>query len=105
MLERLLHYAVFQCSECGARRTIPRTFFSRFARCPSCLTSNLRIRRSLDKIDGLVRNPVRTLQGWLGAPLLHCHACRLQFYDFRPVRKLSESPSEEKRTSSSSQIA
>lgn len=99
-----MHYAAFQCPECGAREMIPRTFFSRFARCPSCLTSELRVRKNLDKIDRILRNPWRSIQKLMGAPLLHCHACRLQFYDMRPLRS-SQASLDEKRASNSSQIA
>jgi DNA-directed RNA polymerase subunit RPC12/RpoP len=75
------------CRDCG--REQPVTFFgisphlSMVARCPRCGTRRLRKLKRIDKIESMYRNPISRLQQFIGAPLLYCFRCRLQFYDFR----------------------
>jgi len=33
---------------------------------------------------------ISRIQGLLGAPILYCHYCRLQFYDFRPRKRAAK---------------
>lgn len=56
---------------------------SRTARCPHCGTADLRVLAKRDAIEKMYRGPLSTLWRWLGAPLLYCRFCRLQFHDFR----------------------
>jgi hypothetical protein len=60
-------------------------------RCPNCRTQQLARRWKRDHIDRLSHSPWSMLQRVLGAQLYHCRSCRLQFYDWRPLRV--ESPS------------
>jgi DNA-directed RNA polymerase subunit RPC12/RpoP len=86
--ERLRFSAVYSCKTCGHRHGVSRLDIwkiSRFARCPDCHNSRLRILKRRDYIDRFNRNPFRLLQVALNAPLYHCSACRLQFYDLRKL--------------------
>lgn len=86
-LERFRHAAIYRCPVCRFEAAAPLTLLypqlSRFARCPRCGTPELRVLPRRDPIEKTYRGPLSTLWGWLGAPLLYCRACRLQFYDFR----------------------
>ena len=69
------------------RNGTPRPVFSGVAQCPRCFTTDLKIRRKLDKIDFLSSGWASKLQGLLGAKLYHCEKCRFQFYTFKPLAK------------------
>jgi hypothetical protein len=90
-LERVFFAAAFVCEDCGRRRRVGRCgtlgAFSLTARCPYCGGSDLHKLKSRDRIDPLFRAPWSRLQWLLGAPILHCAWCRLQFYDIRPLKQ------------------
>lgn len=58
-------------------------WLSKTARCPRCGQSDLQKFSRPDPIEGMAQNPFRLVQRLLGAPLLYCAICRLQFYDLR----------------------
>ena len=41
------------------------------------------VRSRPDKIDRVMRGPIRLMHQVLGGTLYHCIHCRLQFYDIR----------------------
>ena len=92
-LERLLYADAFECRSC--RRRIRRLhpgisvrynfFVSTHARCVNCGTAKVQRVAKRDLLDGLTGHPVSQLQRLTFAPLNRCAACRLQFYDWRPV--------------------
>lgn len=57
------------------------------ASCPDCGAMDLQKFSKRDHIERMFRWPHSVVQGWLGAPLLYCKYCRLQFHDFRPREK------------------
>ena len=60
-------------------------FVSTNARCVNCGTAKVQRVAKRDLLDGLSGHPVSQLQRLTFAPLNRCAACRLQFYDWRPV--------------------
>jgi len=90
LCERLQYARIEECPQCECQRIQAYAdrypVFSFSARCPKCGTPDLRVRRTLDHIDPLYRNPISLIQKYLGAAVLYCVDCRLQFYDLRPRR-------------------
>lgn len=86
-LERFRHAAIYRCPICRFEASAPLTVvypqLSRTARCPHCATTELIVLARRDPIERMYRGPLSTLWRWLGAPLLYCRYCRLQFHDFR----------------------
>jgi len=81
---KLISRASFRCDKCGAKFNFYRpilTVFQRWAQCPLCSNRDLLVRRSVDKIDRLSRNPLRRLL--IVCSLYHCTFCRYQFRDWR----------------------
>ncbi len=90
--EKMFYVEVYQCVDCGHWSKVPgklSAFFSFAASCPSCGNPHLATLRKRDHIDLMYHNPLSWCQRLLGAPLLHCAYCRLQFYDYR--KRLTES--------------
>jgi hypothetical protein len=58
--------------------------FSLHTRCVRC--TNVDIRNKRDYVDPLTKSPLGLIQRLLHAPIKHCNRCRLQYYDWRPVR-------------------
>jgi DNA-directed RNA polymerase subunit RPC12/RpoP len=88
LIERFRHAAIYRCAACRFEAAVPLTALypqlSRIARCPRCSTTELRVLARRDPIERMYRGPLSTLWRWLGAPILYCPFCRLQFHDFRP---------------------
>jgi len=86
--QRLTCSAVYQCEDCLQYHELSRLrhwpMFSWHARCPRCGTERLKRFTRRDHIEALYANPLSKLQRFIGAPLLYCFRCRLQFYDIRP---------------------
>jgi hypothetical protein len=86
----MFYVQVYQCADCRHSTKIPgklSVYFALTAGCPSCGNPNLTTRRKRDYIDRMCFNPISWCQRFLGAPLLYCCYCRLQFYDIRKLRK------------------
>ena len=94
--ERLRYAAIYECAQCHCRdleyyaEHFPR--FSRFARCPECGGTALRVQHFVDPVDRLSRSALSFLQKLLHAPLLYCPFCRFQFYDLRPLLRARRGP-------------
>ena len=89
-LERLRFIAIYTCRSCGSKEGVSRLHalkISRYARCPECHSTRLRVLKRRDRIDRFIRNPFRLAQSILGARLYHCPGCRLQFHDLRYLEK------------------
>lgn len=88
LAERFRHAAIYRCAACRFEAAVPLTVLypqlSRIARCPRCSSTELRVLARRDPIERMYRGPLSTLWRWLGAPILYCPFCRLQFHDFRP---------------------
>jgi hypothetical protein len=85
-LERFQYLAIYECLECDTEQCIPRPYqyyFGPQARCPRCGTARLSRLKDRDKIDSMRSGPVNLLNRLTGGKLVHCHYCRLQFYDRR----------------------
>lgn len=87
LAEKFRHAAIYRCSSCRFEAAVPLTVLypqlSRVARCPHCSSTQLRVLARRDPIEKKYLGPLSTLWGWLGAPLLYCPFCRIQFHDFR----------------------
>jgi hypothetical protein len=94
--ERLRYATIYECEKCHCLdRESHLEYFpllSTVARCPECANTDLRVQPRLDPVDRQYRNPLSWLQKFLGAPLLCCSPCRLQFYDWRRCQKPQPHP-------------
>ena len=96
-LEKLWYSAAYNCPQCVRRDRVPHEvvvaplgfFFSRHTRCPQCGTPNIHRENKPDRIDSVSNHPVSLIQQLSGAPLYHCRACRLQYYDWRLPRPIA----------------
>ena len=86
--------AVYTCAECKLRIRCLRRWptsdicfvFSKNTSCIRCGTSEVERLSKKDHIDPVSRHFFSLLFRVLGAPVNECHFCRLQYYDFRPIR-------------------
>jgi hypothetical protein len=60
--------------------------FSAYTRCPRCATYRVQRQPRLDRIDWVSNHPLSWCFGLTFAPRNKCHRCRLQYYDWRPIR-------------------
>ena len=97
-LQKLVFSGVFFCCSCRLRLALYHPFldrqivrckfmFSLHSRCVRCATYSVHSLSKPDPVDPVTRNPLGQIQVILGAPLKHCSACRLQYRDWRPVRR------------------
>jgi hypothetical protein len=93
-LQRVLSSDVFRCRKCGASvhrlyRTLSVNttfFFSRYTHCIRCGTPDIQRSHKRDRVDSFSRHLASRIMRFTGAPINKCAACRLQYYDWRPVR-------------------
>ena len=88
LFDRLRVRAIYKCKDCAAYTGVHYWatwhWCSLTAQCPKCGNPDLKHLTRRDKIDPVTRLLISRIQGLFGAPILYCHYCRLQFYDFRP---------------------
>ncbi len=94
--QRAVYQSVYRCKACRQVTTNAKRSQtpSEFSACPQCGTTQLRVRRKVDRIDTLSTSLVSRLKGLLGAELHHCEFCRFQFYDFKKVESAKENESQ-----------
>jgi hypothetical protein len=84
----LVYSEVYQCKRCQEWLKLPFSrqwnWMCRNAVCPRCGNPEVKKLPKRDGIDRMYNNPLSRLQQLFGAPIYHCHWCRLQFYDLRP---------------------
>ena len=96
-VEALLYSDVYVCVKCRNRvgynrlvQTLKNQFtfaFSLYSRCPSCGgEDSLQRLKKRDRIDSRSKSPLAWIQHLLGAPVVRCFPCRLQYYDWRPLK-------------------
>ena len=96
--QKLLYRAWFSCPACGTRViwyaprreavvNLCRFMFSRHSICPACGGDRPKRLERRDLIDPVSKNPLARIQVLLGAPILRCSPCRLQYYDWRTLKK------------------
>jgi DNA-directed RNA polymerase subunit RPC12/RpoP len=87
---------VYDCTECGERQSTGTWFnkSSANASCPSCGSFRVSRRRSPDPIDPIYTTLFSFWKRWFGASLFRCRYCRIQFYDFRPLRETASAESQ-----------
>jgi hypothetical protein len=94
LYEKPFYAETVRCTRCEHRSPRGHTRLARsiafmlalHARCPRCGRHDVHTGSKLDRIDSQSRHPLSLLQRLLLAPLRKCHPCRLQFYDWRPVK-------------------
>ena len=91
--EKVFFADTYRCRKCD-RRTRRlyhavairlRFLLSPHTRCISCGTTDVRLLRKKDRVDTLSRSLLSRCMGRTGGSLHSCAACRLQYYDWRPV--------------------
>ena len=108
-LENLLYSDVYVCVKChhrvGHNRAIEALknqfafIFSLYTRCPNCAGEDtLQRLKKRDRIDSRSKSPFAWIQRLLGAPIVRCFPCRLQYYDWRPLRQEWKKPKVGKTT-------
>jgi len=93
-IERLLYSEAFKCLHCGRSAyrqhralRVERSFlWSWFTRCPRCARPDVVRVPKRDRTDSTSRHLLSRAQGWLGAPIYRCAACRLHYRDWRGRR-------------------
>ena len=96
-LQKIFYSGVFKCSHCGIRLALYHTFWQRqvtaarfllswHSRCVRCSTYDVHGMEKRDKLDPFTRNPLGLWQALLLAPLKKCGHCRLQYFDWRPLK-------------------
>lgn len=99
-VEKLLFSNVFRCERCARRLRrahrvihVDVTFYlSTYTRCIRCATPDVRRSARLDRVDSISRHPLSVVQRLFGAPINRCFSCRVQYFDWRPVRTQSPRP-------------
>jgi uncharacterized protein with PIN domain len=95
-LQKIVYSHVFVCPRCGTQVTQRHLrfggepLFSRYTRCSRCGTFQVKVVPKRDYIDPVSKSLFSRLQWFLRAPLHKCNACRLQYYDWRPLRPESD---------------
>lgn len=92
-MEKVLYAHVFECRQCHNRVRLTRRalrvgrlfLFSQHTCCPRCGSDDVKRESKRDRIDSASKHIVSRVQGWFGAPLNKCPACRLQYHDWRPL--------------------
>ena len=94
-LQKIVYSHVFECPHCDTRVRQTHSWFrlgdigpliSRYTRCVRCGTFRVNRVAKRDWIDPVSNDVFGRLQWVFGAPLNKCNACRLQYYDWRPVK-------------------
>ena len=96
-LEKTVYSSVYVCPRCNLRLGLHHRFlfrqlvrvrflFSLYSCCVRCGSYAVHALAQRDYVDAVSRSPLGAFQALLGAPLKKCPACRLQYYDWRPVR-------------------
>jgi transcription elongation factor Elf1 len=94
-IEKLIYRDVLRCTTCRHRVKRRYTaldakvsfYFSRYTNCIRCGTLAVYRLSQRDRVDSMSRSLVSQLQRLSGAPLMKCNACRLQYYDWRPIAR------------------
>ena len=102
LVEKLLYRDAFRCAACarevrrlGALGSVRASFYlSRYTRCIRCSSHRVRRQKHRDRIDFMSRRVISLVLRLTGAPLNRCPACRLQYYDWRPIKVQAPTPVE-----------
>ena len=94
LLEKLVFADVLVCQKCQrpyrlgylSTQTLRDFVFSRQTHCVKCGSDGVRRLVRRDPIDSVSKHPLSLLFRLTGAPRNKCDACRLQDFDWRPVR-------------------
>jgi hypothetical protein len=108
-LEKLLYSDVYVCVKCRNRvghnqlvEALKRQFTficSFYSRCPHCgCYDTIQRLKKRDRIDPRSKSPLAWIQGLLGAPIRRCFPCRIQYYDWRPLKEEWKKPNVGKPT-------
>lgn len=96
-VQTTVYSSVYLCPRCRLRLGLYHAFllrqlarvgfvFSRYSCCVRCGSYAVRTMAQRDYVDAMSRDLLGLFQIVLGAPLKKCPECRLQYYDWRPVR-------------------
>jgi predicted nucleic acid-binding Zn ribbon protein len=90
-LEKLFYTDIYLCRKCGGtfkvRRLLPHLNprLAPYTHCVRCGTFDVHRVVKRDRIDPVSNSPSTWVHRFTGAPLYKCIACRLQYYDWRPL--------------------
>lgn len=93
-IQRLVYSDLYRCDHCGrvisrARAPFPATLdfvFSTHTRCIRCGTYDVHRQPVFDPVDSVSSHLLSWLWRVTFAPRNKCDRCRLQYFDWRPVR-------------------
>ena len=102
-LQKTVYSGVYVCPRCHSRLGLHYAFlhgllvrarfmFSRYSCCVRCGSYAVHAMARRDYVDAMCKNLLGVYQLVLGAPLKRCPDCRLQYYDWRPVRSTDKPP-------------
>jgi hypothetical protein len=86
LMERIGYLAIYECKECHAEDSLPRSYqlhLGKLARCPKCTTYRIVRLKEPDHIDKMHTGLLNLLERMVGGKLYHCRYCRIQFFDRR----------------------
>jgi DNA-directed RNA polymerase subunit RPC12/RpoP len=86
LMERFRYLALYECKECHAEDSLPRSYhlhLGKTARCPKCGTFRIVRLKEPDHIDKWHTGLLNMLEKMVGGRLFHCRYCRIQFFDRR----------------------
>lgn len=99
LIERLAYQRVYRCPSCSLRLARPRLWLTALTRprlpflltlhtrCVKCGNPRVRRLNRRDRVDSTSMHPISAALHYLGAPLIRCDRCRIQYYDWRPIRR------------------
>jgi uncharacterized protein with PIN domain len=101
--QRLVYSQAYRCNRCKTAITWYYSFlhrqivrakflFSSKSRCVQCGSPAVQELLKRDYVDPVSRNPLARIQKLVAAPIKRCPACRLQYYDWRPILESRQKP-------------
>jgi uncharacterized protein with PIN domain len=100
-LQKIVYSTFYRCTHCKLRMGWYHPFlyrqlvqvrfvFSRQSRCIRCSSYAVHKIDRRDHVDSMSKHLLSGFQRLFGAPIVKCPDCRLQYHDWRPIRRPRE---------------